>query len=129
MCLVVDDVASIRKLLSNRLQRLHPDMDVRTAVNGEEGLGMMKCESFDIVITDVVMPVMSGPQMVAGLRRWEAESTARRTPVVGMSANTSVQDVQAFLEQGMDGYMDKPVPSSAQELCTLLLTAIEKGDT
>uniref|UniRef100_A0A6T8LFZ8 histidine kinase n=2 Tax=Hemiselmis andersenii TaxID=464988 RepID=A0A6T8LFZ8_HEMAN len=133
-CLLVDDVASIRQLFSARLRRISPSISVETAENGLEGLNMWQAAAeqgspYDLLITDVVMPLMSGPEMVARLREVEMGGTNRtRTPVVGMSANTSLKDTQQYLDSGMDGFMMKPMPPDRQEVVQCLITAMMQSE-
>lgn len=120
--LVIDDVGSIRKLLPARLRRLAPDMQIEVAENGQAGLEMILHHGpYDLVISDVVMPVLSGPEMVSRLREHESLTGCARTPVVGMSANTSQDDVDEYLRNGMDSFMFKPMPSDPRDITTTIL--------
>mmetsp|Transcript_44892 Transcript_44892/g.105324 ORF Transcript_44892/g.105324 Transcript_44892/m.105324 type:complete len:769 (+) Transcript_44892:104-2410(+) len=128
--LVVDDVDSIRKLLSARLKRIAPGIAIDTSEHGLEGYNKWQAaaengEGYDLIITDVVMPLMSGPEMVARIRESERNSThLGRVSICGMSANSAAPEVQDFIDTGMNTFMTKPMPSSSKELCEGLLAAL-----
>lgn len=98
-CLVIDDTPSIRKMMT-RLLRSH---DVETAVNGANGLDMMKAERYDIVLMDMYMPVMDGLECVKRFRLWESENRDARQVIFSMSANQHVVDDR------FDGSLPKPI--------------------
>jgi CheY-like chemotaxis protein len=68
-CLVVDDTASIRRMLCRVLQQF----DVAIAVNGVEALALMQERTFTVVFMDASMPIMDGVMCVARLREWEQQ--------------------------------------------------------
>lgn len=57
---------------------------------------------------DVVMPTMSGLQATV-LIRYIEETESCRVPIVGVSANVSVKDMQACTDAGMDDFLPKPI--------------------
>lgn len=59
-CLVVDDTASIRKMMCHILR----EHDVELASNGAEGLEKLLGKEYDVVLTDISMPVMDGTECV-----------------------------------------------------------------
>ncbi len=65
--LLVDDQGHLRVAISRSLQRL--GADIVPAANGEEGLRLARSGSFDVLVTDVVMPLMSGPELVRVLKQ------------------------------------------------------------
>lgn len=79
--LVVDDEFDSRRALEILLE-LH-GFDVTPAANGEEALNILRSRKFDIILTDWMMPVMSGQEL---LRRMQVEKIAEGAPVVVLTA-------------------------------------------
>ncbi|HEY7802303.1 MAG TPA: ATP-binding protein, partial [Dehalococcoidia bacterium] len=87
--LVVDDEESIQKLLTGVLQM--DGHEVHIATNGREALDRVSRESFDLIITDVKMPVMSGPDLYKRLRD-QGSPLARR--VIFITGDTVAPDTR-----------------------------------
>jgi len=102
--LVVDDVADNRDLLVRRLQRLGY-RDVETAADGYEALEKNRARPFDAMLLDVMMPRMSGVEVLEALR---AENRLEATPVIMISAATELDTVVRCLELGAEDYLTKP---------------------
>ncbi len=81
---------------------------VTIAHNGRQAVDAWLQHSFDLVIMDVQMPVMSGLEAVALIRTHEAGSN-RHTPVIAMTAHAMESDRRKCLESGMDDYVTKPI--------------------
>src|SRR5262249_16951746 len=79
--LVVDDNAVNRDMLSRKLQR--EGYEARTAEDGLEALQALKEEAFDLVLLDIMMPVLNGYQV---LERLKADEKTRHIPVIMISA-------------------------------------------
>ena len=77
--LVVDDTKIIREVLTKFLKK--EGHEVRLAQNGKQGIELFRKEQFDLVLTDVVMPDVSGLDVLAAIRK-----TNRDVPVIVMSA-------------------------------------------
>jgi class 3 adenylate cyclase len=101
--LVVDDNATNRDMLARRLERL--GYDVRLAEGGAEALAMLAETAVDVILLDIVMPGMSGFDVLA--RRRE-DARLRDTPVVMISALDEVESVARCIELGADDYLPKP---------------------
>ncbi|MDR6991747.1 ATP-binding protein [Luteimonas sp. 3794] len=87
-----------------------------TASNGEAALLRIAASRYDIVLMDCQMPVMDG---YTATRRWReheaSERSARRLPIIAMTANAMAGDRQKCLDAGMDDYLAKPVTRSELE--------------
>jgi CheY-like chemotaxis protein len=65
-------------------------------------------ERFDLVLMDVMMPVMDGLEAARAIRRLEAARGCPALPIVALTANARKEDDEACLEAGMDRYLPKP---------------------
>jgi signal transduction histidine kinase/DNA-binding response OmpR family regulator len=81
---------------------------VQVANNGAEAVDAVFRQSFDCVLMDIQMPVMSGLEATRTLRGMEM-SLGRRVPIVAMTAHALTGDREACLEAGMDDYVAKPI--------------------
>jgi len=101
--LVVDDTADMRRYLASLLT---PEYEVRTANDGSEGLRETKAWDPDLVVSDVMMPVMSGPDMCKAIKRGGGRLS--RTPIVLVTARAEEQTKLRGLDYGADDYLLKP---------------------
>ncbi len=83
------------------------DIQSVVAVNGAEGIKWLDKESFDLVIMDILMPVMDGHQTTRAIR--SSQKSYRDIPIVAMTANAMKEEMAACLEEGMNGYVTKPI--------------------
>jgi len=102
--LVVDDDELNRDMLSRRL--LRKDYKVLTAVDGPDALDVFEREDIDMVILDIMMPGMSGLEVLKILR--QSRSTTE-LPIIMASAKGESQDVINALELGANDYATKPL--------------------
>ena len=110
--LVVDDVLPNVKLLAAKLTREY--FEVITASNGPEALEMVRRESPDIVLLDVMMPGMDGPTTLEKLRALPGLAS---TPVVFMTAKVQPQEVARYRALGSLDVISKPFdPMTLPEL-------------
>lgn len=101
--MVVDDVEVNRDLLSRRLQRM--GHVVTTANDGQEALDLTRDPSWDLIMLDVMMPVLDG---IGALTALKASDATRHIPVIMISANTELETVVKCIELGADDYLPKP---------------------
>ncbi len=90
---------------------------VRVANNGREALDTLEQETFDLVLMDVQMPVLSGLEAAALIREKEKTSGAH-TRIIALTANAMSGDREKCLAAGMDGYLSKPI--RVEELLAVL---------
>ena len=100
--LVVEDNDSLRQMLDNVF---NPFYEIITAKNGKEALEMVKSDHPDIVISDVLMPMMSGTQLCQAIKR---DIETCHIPVVLLTAQTSPEHTIAGFRYGADDYITKP---------------------
>jgi signal transduction histidine kinase/CheY-like chemotaxis protein/anti-sigma regulatory factor (Ser/Thr protein kinase) len=106
--LVVDDNADMRDHLVRVLSDRHA---VRTAADGEAALAAVRTERPDLVVSDVMMPGLDGPALIAALR---ADPATAAVPVLLLSARAGLEATAEGLAAGADDYLVKPF--SAAEL-------------
>ena len=101
--LVVDDNEFNRDLVSRRLAR--DGHAVETAEGGVEALSLLKEREFDLILLDILMPDMSGYEV---LGRLKADPVTREIPVIMISALDEVDSIVRCIEAGAVDYMPKP---------------------
>jgi two-component system, OmpR family, aerobic respiration control sensor histidine kinase ArcB len=101
--LVVEDDADSRDVLVSLLRS--SGCTVSEAVNGDEGLKLALTNVFDIVFTDIRMPIMTGTEMLLALR---THITQEVLPVVAVSASSLEHERSFYLAQGFDDFIGKP---------------------
>lgn len=101
--LVVDDVEANRDLLCRRLKR--EGHTVWQAADGREALSMIAALPFDLVLLDIMMPVLNGYQVLEQLK---ADTTLFRLPVIVLSALDELDSVVRCVEMGAEDYLTKP---------------------
>ena len=101
--LVVDDTASNRDLLTRRL--LRDGHQIFTAEDGASALALIESEPFDLVLLDLMMPGMSGFEVLCRLK---SDARARHVPVIVISALDELDMVVRCVEAGAEDYLPKP---------------------
>ena len=107
--LLVEDNAINREIATMVLDNLGFSVD--EAVDGKQALDLLISEpadTYDIVITDIQMPVMDGYEEARAIRALDDPARAN-VPIVAMSANAFHEDVRASKEAGMNAHVTKPI--------------------
>ncbi|WP_321342145.1 response regulator [Breoghania sp.] len=102
--LYVDDEDDIREVAALSLG-LDPELEVHVSSSGVEALEKVEALMPDIILLDVMMPGMDGPETLARLRANEA---VRNIPVVFITARTQAYEIERFLSLGAVGVIAKP---------------------
>lgn len=106
--LVADDNSINQVVVTKMLERLSCSVDV--ASDGSIALDMIRKCRYDLVLMDCLMPVMSGFEATAAIRRHEIENPdCGRLPVVALTANAMQEDRDACMAAGMDYFLPKPI--------------------
>ena len=101
--LIVEDNEMNRDMLSRRLKR--KGYDIAIAVDGQEGIDMMRADKPDLVLMDMGLPIMDG---------WTATSTAKADddlksiPIIALTAHALEQDRIKAMDAGADDFDTKP---------------------
>ena len=101
--LVADDDPLSIKLLNFRLRSV--GHEVIFAVNGGEALEIATREKPDLVLLDIMMPVMNGFQV---LRKLKSQEETKNIPVIMLTSKVQEKDVVFGLEAGAEDYITKP---------------------
>ncbi|MEE8823589.1 alkaline phosphatase synthesis transcriptional regulatory protein PhoP [Lentilactobacillus sunkii] len=121
--LVVDDEPAIVTLLEYNLKQAN--FEVQSATNGVDALSMAENGQFDIVLLDLMLPQMSGEQVLKQLRMDRND-----TPVILLTAKDTEFDKVFGLEMGADDYIPKPFsPREVIARINAVLRRYEKSAT
>lgn len=103
--LLVEDNFLNQKLIFLNLNKHGYDIDL--AENGKLAIDMVLNNKYDLVLMDLMMPIMDGLDATIAIRKYE-NTYGIHTPIVGLTANTFDADRDKCLTVGMDEYMTKP---------------------
>jgi CheY-like chemotaxis protein len=100
---VVEDNADNRLLVSAMLEGLYAITEYE---NGADALRGMASQPPDVVLLDISLPEMDGPEV---LRRIRADAALRHLPVIALTAHAMAGDRERYLKLGFDHYVPKPI--------------------
>ena len=100
--LIAEDDRELRQLFSHVLKR--NGYTVTGVSNGQEALDAMDIDFYDMIISDIMMPVMDGYELVRQLR-----DVGNTTPVLMITAKDAFDDMRIGFQSGVDDYMVKPI--------------------
>ena len=104
-CLVVEDSPMMRQLLVFALSRVK-HLRVTEADDGVDGLRKLAAGKFDIILTDINMPIMDGLKLV---KRVRTDPTHKDTPIIVITTEGSQEDRQRAMQLGANAYITKPI--------------------
>jgi len=104
--LYIDDEPDIRLIVEMSL-KLRPDIEVRAVASGEEAMAMLQGGGWrpDLVMVDVMMPGMTGPDLLVALRN---QPDTAALPVIFVTARARQQDITQYVALGAKGVITKP---------------------
>lgn len=117
--LIVEDTDSIILLLSEYLR--YKGYQVIAAHNGMEGVMLASKEKPDLILMDVMMPIMDGVEATKQIRM---EKDLKETPIIALTALAMTGDKERCLQAGMNDYLSKPV--QMKDLETLIAKHLQK---
>lgn len=120
--LVVEDSEANRLVMRAQLERLN--CIVETVENGAAAIRLVGQHRFDLVLTDLALPDMSGLEVASRIRRLSGE--LGKVPIVAVTGGVHPQDRDRCLAAGMNGYLTKPL--SKKDLTELLDRYVQKND-
>ena len=104
-CLVVEDSPMMRQLLVFALSRVK-QLKVTEADDGVDGLRKLAAGKFDIILTDINMPIMDGLKLV---KRVRTDPVHKDVPIVVITTESAEEDRQRALALGANAYITKPI--------------------
>ena len=113
--LVADDHPVNRLLVKQVLKSVWPNSVILEAADGEQALQCLRENTVDLVLMDMVMPVMDGIVATRTVRD-NFPSPTKEVPILGLTANVNPVDLDAFRQAGLSGVMLKPFEPA--QLCT-----------
>ena len=117
--LIVDDIAINRTLMKGVLKSFVKDLSFYEASDGFEALDILKGQDIDLVILDLMMPVMDGYEV---LEKIKSEPALRDIPVIVNSAISDMDSIKRTLELGAIDYFTKPVTPEQMKVIIPLKT-------
>ncbi len=108
--LIVDDVELNRIVAAELISET--GIKVAEATDGKAAFDMFLSHDFDIILMDILMPVMDGYEATTRIRASDKHD-AKTVPIVAMSANVFKEDVEKSLSHGMNGHIGKPIKVSS----------------
>lgn len=103
--LVVEDSPTMRQLIAFALKRLR-GIRIVEANDGVDGLKKLATERFDIIFTDINMPVMDGLKLISLVRE---DGNYREIPIVVITTEGAVEDRERAIALGANDYITKPI--------------------
>ena len=114
--LIVEDEGKLARFIELELE--HEGYAVDKTTDGRDGLAMAEQGEYDLILLDVMLPGMSGMELLRRLRR------VRQTPVIMVTARDAVMDKVTGLDMGADDYITKPF--EIEELLARIRAALRK---
>ncbi len=106
--LVVDDSPTMRQLIIFALQRL-PGLQIAEAGDGVAALKQLSSEKFDLLLTDINMPMMDGFKLISLIRN---DALYTNLPIIVISTEGSEVTRERAIEVGADEYITKPMQTT-----------------
>jgi len=109
--LLAEDDPIAQRIASKQLTKAGMQIDI--AANGEIAWKKVQDQTYDLLLTDIRMPVMDGLELTKKIRELEEHANKPRLLIIGLSAHALEDVVSECIEAGMDHFMTKPVDPEA----------------
>lgn len=103
--LVVEDSPTMRQLIVFALKRIR-GFQIVEANDGVDGLKKLSAEKFDLILTDINMPIMDGLKLVSMVRN---DPHYKSTPIIVITTEGAIEDRERALALGANEYITKPI--------------------
>lgn len=119
--LIVEDSPTMRQLISFALKRIR-GVRIVEAGDGVDGLKKISAEKFDMIFTDINMPVMDGLKLISLVRE---DANHKGIPIVVITTEGAQEDRQRALALGANDYITKPIqPNRILDVARQLLKIV-----
>lgn len=105
--LIVEDSPTMRQMISFAIKRIK-GMEITEAVDGVDGYRKLTSQKFDLVITDIIMPVMDGLKLIGLIR---SQESLRALPIIVVTTRGAEDDREKAMVLGATSYILKPIQS------------------
>ncbi len=102
--LVVDDFATMRKIIKNVLKQINIE-NVLEAENGKHALSILAGDTVDLIVSDWIMPEMTGIEF---LKACKADDNIKKIPFIMVTAEAQKDMIMEAIKSGVDNYIVKP---------------------
>ena len=103
--LVVEDSPTMRQLIVFALKRIR-GFQIVEANDGVDGLKKLSTDNFDLIVTDINMPIMDGLKLVSMVRN---DPNYKETPIIIITTEGATEDRERALALGANEYITKPI--------------------
>ena len=103
--LVVEDSPTMRQLIIFALKRIR-NLQIVEAGDGVGGLKRLSAQKFDLIVTDINMPIMDGLKLVSMVRN---DPNYKETPIIVITTEGATEDRERALALGANEYITKPI--------------------
>ncbi len=107
LVLLVEDSAIALHLIKTIVKQA--GLSYLSATDGESALTLAKSNAFDLIITDIGLPGISGYELTRTVREWDAHETKNTVPIIGLTALSLFEATKPGLEAGMNTVLCKPI--------------------
>lgn len=105
--LLVEDNLLNQRIVTFSLKKFNHEVVI--ANNGVEAIEHFCEKKFDVILMDIMMPIMDGLEATVKIRELESKNKIeKRTPIIALTANTMDNDRDKCISYGMDEFMAKP---------------------
>ena len=105
--LLVEDNLLNQRVVTFGLKKYNHEVTI--ANNGLEAVELFRVNNFDVILMDLMMPVMDGLEATVKIREEEEMNNSdKRIPIIAITANTMDNDRDTCISYGMDDFMSKP---------------------
>ena len=111
--LIVDDEPDVLRLTSLRLEKV--GYDTLTAVNAKDALDIIETQKPDLVLLDIIIPVVYGTEIC---KRVKSDENLKHIPIILFTAHSNIMDIEKAKSFGADGFIGKPF--DARELVSMV---------
>ncbi|WP_019216452.1 response regulator [Legionella tunisiensis] len=125
--LIVEDNFIALKLLETLLKQ--GGCEFTSTMDAENALDLIKKSKFDLIITDIGLPGMSGIELAIYIRNWEKDNNQKAIPIVGLTAHCLASSAYECIEAGMSQVFTKPMtPTILTGILSELVTTTKENE-